>query len=139
MSTKGELGTFQYNKGKDGVFLVPKKKDKWFFGRLQHSISFLRSDDIGTCLLGDATVQTFSTKHIGEAVCRLWNKIPLHMSEYKQEYRGGGAKDNLDLVEENMDPVKLQLLIAESIALYRTTNPPKVVTGDLVACCQADP
>ncbi len=53
------------------------------------------------------------------------------MSEYKQDYRGG-AQDTLDLVEENMDPVKLQLLIAESIALYRTTNPPKVVTGDLV-------
>ena len=95
MSTEGELGTFQYNKGKDGVFLAPKKKDKWFFGRLQHNISFLRSDDIGTCLLGDGTVQTFSTKKFGEAVCRLWNKIPVHMSEYKQDYRGGAQDTRL--------------------------------------------
>jgi hypothetical protein len=126
MSTPGELATYQYNKGADGCFLVPKKQDKWFFGRLQHNISFLRSDDIGTCVLSDGTVQTFFTKHIGEAVKRLRNKIPFHLSEYKKDYEFGG-KESLDFYESTIDPEKLKLLIEASIALFRTTYPPKIV------------
>jgi hypothetical protein len=126
MSTPGELATFQYNKGTDGCFLVPKKHDKWFFGRLQHNISFLRSDDIGTCVLNDGTVQTFFTKHIGEAVRRLKNKIPLHLSEHKKDYKFGG-KESLDFYESTFDPENLQRLIEASIALFRTTYPPKQV------------
>ncbi len=126
MSSPGELATYQYNKGEDGCFLVPKKQNKWFFGRLQHNISFLRSDDIGTCLLSDGTVQTFFTKHIGEAVKRLSNKIPLHLSEYKKDYQFGG-KESLDYYEMNIDPEKLKVLIEASISLFRITNPYTIV------------
>jgi hypothetical protein len=70
MSTRGEQATFAYNKGVDGCFLVPRKKDQWFFGRLQHNISWFVEDDCGTCLLDDGTVRTFSVKEIDAAVTK---------------------------------------------------------------------
>ncbi len=77
MSTRGELATFAYNKGADGCYFVPGKQNQWFFGRLQHKISWFVEDDCGTCLLDDGTVRTFSVKDIDGAVGRLRNKIPM--------------------------------------------------------------
>ena len=95
MSTPGELATFAYNKGADGCFLVPRKQDKWFFGRVQHNISWAVEDNCGTCLLDDGTVRTFSVKEVDAAVGRLRNKIPMHLSEHKKAYTFGG-KESLD-------------------------------------------
>jgi hypothetical protein len=129
MSTRGELATFAHNKGADGCFLVPRKKDQWFFGRLQHNISWIVGpDDDGTCLLGDGTVRTFSVKEIDAAVARLRNKIPMHLSEHKLDYQHGqGGKAALDFQERNIAPDALQLLIEKSTQLYRSTRPPKPV------------
>jgi hypothetical protein len=88
MSTAKELATFAYTKGTDGCFLVPFKRDKWFFGRLQHNISWFVEDDCGTFLLDDGTVRTFSVKDVDAAFLgRLRNKIPVHLSEHKKAYR----------------------------------------------------
>jgi hypothetical protein len=70
--------------------LVPKKQNKWFFGRLQHNISWAVEDDCETFLLSDGSVKTFSLKHVTEAVGRLRNKIPLHLSEHKKDFKFGG-------------------------------------------------
>ena len=129
MSTQGEMATFAFNKGADGCFLVPRKKDQWFFGRLQHNIGWIVGpDDDGTCLLGDGTVRTFSVKDIDGALGRLRNKIPMHLSEHKLDYQHGkGGKASLDFHESNIAPDALQLLIEKSTQLYRSTLPLKPV------------
>jgi hypothetical protein len=129
MSTRADLATFAYNKGADGCFLVPRKKDQWFFGRLQHNIGWIVGpDDDGTCLLGDRTFRTFSVKEIDAAVGRLRNKIPMHLSEHKKVYHfGKGGLETLDFHEENIGPDELQVLIEKSQALYRASVPPKPV------------
>ena len=129
MSTQGEMATFAYNKGADGCFLVPRKKDQWFFGRLQHNIGWIvGAHDDGTCLLGDGTVRTFSVKDVDAAVKRLRNKIPQHLSEHKKDYEyGKQGRDALHFHASNIAPDELQVLIEKSQALYRATVPPKPV------------
>ena len=126
MSTPGELATFAYNKRANGCFLVPKKHNKWFFGRLQHNISWAVEDDCGTFLLDDGSVRTFSLKHVTEAVARLKNKIPVHLSEYKKDFKFGG-KDNLDYQEGRIVGEELRVLMEKSLAEYRATAPAKPV------------
>ena len=126
MSTPGELATFAYNKRANGCFLVPKKQNKWFFGRLQHNISWAVEDDCGTFLLSDGSVKTFSLKHVTEAVARLKNKIPMHLSEYKKEFKFVG-KEALDFQEGRIVGEELRVLMEKSLAEYRATAPAKPV------------
>ena len=102
MSTHGELSTFEFNKGANACFLVPNKRDKWFFGRLQHNISFSKTDDCGTflCVEDDKIIfKTFGVKQIGQAVRILNNKIPTHLSEHKKDWHFGG-KETLDFLRD---------------------------------------
>jgi len=83
-------------------------------------------DDCGTFLLDDGSVRTFSLKHVTEAVARLKNKIPVHLSEYKKDFKFGG-KDNLDYQEERIVGEELRVLMEKSLAEYRATAPAKPV------------
>jgi hypothetical protein len=129
MSTHGELSTYEFNKGANACFFIPNKRDKWFFGRLQHNISFSKTDDCVTFLCVEdhkRIFKTFSVKQIGQAVQILNNKIPTHLSEHKKDWLFGG-KETLDFFADSIDEEERQGLMAESLALYRARTPAKLV------------
>jgi hypothetical protein len=123
----------EHNKVMYACFLVPKTGGKkWNYGVLLHNVTWSAEDNLGTFLLCDGTVMTFSLRMIREAVTRLTIKGDSQWSEFKKGFPYDQAK--LKQVEfqlrKNGDTSKkegdtyLQTLMDESFRKYRETARP---------------
>jgi hypothetical protein len=83
MATSQELSTFEHAKGLHACFLLTNTTAKFYYGRLLHNISWLKTDDKGTFLMSNGTVNTYSLKDIRRAIIRLTKGDPL-WSEFKK-------------------------------------------------------
>ena len=59
MATSQELSTFEHAKGLHGCFLLTNTTAKFYYGRLLHNISWLKTDDKGTFLMSNGIVNTY--------------------------------------------------------------------------------
>ena len=129
MATPHEAATFAYRQGIFGCFSVPRKKEQWIYGYLHHNIGLDPSEDCGTFVMEDGTLDTFPLRIVDAATLRLLKGDKFH-SPCHQGFDAAKARiQKMDFAFRSAHPEDWKQLRAElhdqSLRKYRETYPLK--------------